>query len=219
MIEGINDKKHLYKLIAFLVMSDGGVYFSPKNKNCHFVFTQSENHLDFVEYTKQIIDHVTSSKIKYVNRENETDANRKNQYRLASKSHPLFTQMRDHIYVGSYKSLSPHYLNLLDWQSLAILYMSDGSLEASFRPEIGMKNPSYNMTLNLKRLSYGDYVLLKRALEEKEMGVWNINKSGKYYILRLRTKFNDLVNQGIKEYIIPSFQYKLIPEYRTISPK
>ena len=210
MTNTLTDKKELYKLIAYFVMSDGGVYRTGKsNGNYYFVMTQREDHLDFCEYAASILENVTSVNIKYIDRSRDTDAKRKNQYRVETRTHPIFTHMRDRIYVDSYKSLDTHYLKLLDWESLAIMYSSDGSLRKDFRPEIGMVNPSYDVTLNLKRLSYGDLLLLKHALEEKQMGAWKINRQNQYYYLRLSTKFVPMFLGNIEKYILPSYQYKV----------
>ncbi len=207
----VTDKKELHKLIAYFVMSDGGVYKSGKSKNgdYYFVMTQREDHLDFCEYSASILENITTARIKYVDRSEDTDANRKNQYRVETKTHPIFTHMRDRIYVDKYKSLDAHYLKMLDWESLAIMYMSDGNLHKYLKPESRMVNPSYNLQLNLKRLSYGDQLMLKHALEEKQMGAWKINRQNQYYYLRLSTKFVPMFLGNIEKYILPSYQYKV----------
>jgi hypothetical protein len=205
MIRRINDEKELHKLVAYLIMGDGGVY-RYKETNARFILIQREDHLDFIEYAQAILLNITGSKYKYVDRSKDTDANRGNQYRLVTSMHPIFTKMRNDIYTDRYKGLSPHYLKLLDWEALSILYMSDGCYSSN------------SLTLNLKRLSYGDQILLKRALEERGMGVWNINRQNNYYYLRLRNKFIDLVMSNLSPYIAPSYQYKLIPEYRMSVP-
>lgn len=217
MTRVLKDKKELYKLVAYLVMADGGVYQSKSKTgngtligNARFVMTQSEDHLDFCEYAQEILLNVTGCNIKFVDRSADTDANRKNQWRVETKNHPLFTHMRDQIYVGTYKSLSKHYLKALDWESAAILYMSDGCLHRAFRPEIGMVNPSYSISLNLKRLSYGDCLMLKHALEEKEMGAWKVKKHNQYFYLTLGSKFVNLFLKGVEPYIVPSYEYKLV---------
>src|SRR5690606_36116496 len=125
-------------------------------------------------------------------------------------NHPFFNKIRDRIYTEKYKGVDPHALKLLDYEALSFLYMSDGSLKKDFRPEIGMVNPSYEVTLNLKRLSYGDLYILKKALKDTLDLEWNINKNGKYYYLRLRRKdFWKFMNE-ISQYITNSFKYKIL---------
>jgi hypothetical protein len=67
----------------------------------------------------------------------------------------------------------------------------------------------------MKRLSYGDQFILKKALKEKLDLEWNINKHNQYYYLRLRCKDVQKFMEGISPYMKPSFSYKLV---RTESP-
>lgn len=204
----LTDPKELTKLVSFLVMGDGGVY--QNGKNAYFVMTQREDHLDFVEYAAEILQNVTGTRITYIDRARDGDGlNRRNQWRLETRTHPMFTRMRERIYTDRYKGLDAHALKMLDWEAAAILYMSDGSFHSYLRPEIGMVNPSYSVTLNLKRLSYGDQLLLKRALEEKRMGAWGISRQNQYTYLRLATRHRELFLEGIAPFVVPSYQYKL----------
>lgn len=206
----IADKKELMKLCSFIVMSDGGVYTKANGKTFSFIMNMKKENEDFVLYCKDIIDNITSCNIvdrKYYN----TDGySRKEQVRLFSKVHPYFKILRDRIYIGKYKSIDPHALKLLDWECMAILYMCDGALGRYLRPEIGMKNESYNVTLNLKRLSYGDQLLLKRKIKDNLGVEFNINRHNKYYFLRLRMKDVQTFMDNIRPYILPSFMYKIV---------
>lgn len=201
----ITDEKQLTKLISYMIMGDGGVYKRSENGNARFIMNMVEANKDYVEYCRSILENVTTCTITRVIKE----GNRQPQLRLETKTHPLFTKLRDRIYVNTYKSIDVHSLKLLDYEALAFLYMSDGCLGRDFRPEIGMINPSYNITLNLKRLSYGDLLLLKKSLKDKLDLEFNINKQGKYYYLRLRTKDVQKFISNITPYITPSFLYKV----------
>lgn len=201
----ITDKKQLTKLISYMIMGDGGVYIGSEKGNAKFIMNMVEKNEDYVIKCKDILENVTSCRIYNVTK----DDTRQNQLRLETKRHPFFSTLRDRIYVGTYKSIDIHTLTLLDYEALSFLYMSDGCLTKDFRPEIGMVNPSYNVTLNLKRLSYGDLLILKKALKEKLDLEWNINKNGKYYFLRLRTKDVTKFVEGITPFMCDSFLYKV----------
>ncbi|MDD2273951.1 MAG: hypothetical protein PHH29_17030 [Desulfuromonadaceae bacterium] len=201
----ITDKKQLTKLISFMTMGDGGVYNYTKTGNAKFIMNMVEKNEDYVMYCKDILENITSCKVTRIIK----DATRQTQLRLETASHPFFNTIRDRIYVMTYKSIDLHALKLLDYEALSFLYMSDGCLGRDFRPEIGMINPSYNITLNLKRLSYGDLFLLKKALKDKLDLEFNINKHNQYYYLRLRTKDITKFIEGITPYILPSFLYKV----------
>ena len=203
----ITDKKELVKIISFLVMGDGSVHKNGGSKNCVFSMSMTEEHIDFITFVKEVLDNITSSRIMFYEREKP----RKNMYKVQSLSHPFFNDIRDRIYVESYKSIDPHALKLMDWQCLAFLYMCDGCLGKNASKE------SFTTTLNLCRLSYGDMLLLKKTLKEKFDLEWNVVKTNqKYYTLRLRMKDFDKFMYGISPYMFESFKYKLY--LRTTSP-
>ena len=219
----ITDKKELVKLISFMVMGDGGLYITKTNKNAKFIMNMLEENEDYIDFCKSVLENVTSC-YKYARKDYNTDGcNRKPQIRLESKSVPFLNAIRDRIYTEKYKGVDPHALKLLDWEALAILYMCDGSMvidspDSPNGRKKGLKNPSYNVTLNLKRLSYGDLFILKKALKEKLDLEWNINRQNKYYYLRLRSKDVDKFMEGVCKYVTQSFQRKIKDNFRVVNP-
>lgn len=202
----IKDKKRLAKLIAYLIMGDGGVYTA--HKNYFFAMNMVKTNLDYIEYAKSILENVTSITITDRPDYNTDGCDRQPQVRLQTRSHPVFTKKREQIYTGTYKGVCEHYLKMLDWETLAILYMCDGAC-TKYLAERAV-NYSYNVTLNLKRLSEGDILLVKKYLK-KNLGLeWNIQRHGKYRYLRLRTKDLDSFMQNIAPHILQSFKYKII---------
>lgn len=206
----IEDKKRLMKLMSFLVMSDGCVSRNRNVGNCIFSFSATEGHEDYIEYVKEIVENITSVKINVYNRE----LPRKNLIKLYTPVHPYFNALRDRIYVGNYKSVDVHALKLLDFEALAIFYMSDGCLGKTKRSD---GKDSFTTTINLCRLSYGDMLLVKKAIKENLDIEFNVVKTGgKYYTLRLRSKDSSKFFEGIRPYIVKSFYYKL--PFRTSDP-
>jgi hypothetical protein len=214
------DKKERNKLISYFIMGDGGVYLpSSKSKagsvkvNAKYIMNMLAEHRDYMEEFQNLVDF-TKVTIKDRPDYNKDGYKRGPQLRMESNRHPLFTEIRERVYVDSYKGLDPMYIKQIDWHCLAILYQADGALGESFRPEIGMKNPSYSVTLNMKRLSYGDYLLLGKYLT-KNLGLyWTLNRQKQYYTLRFKMKsFENLMN-GMAPYIHDSFKYKI----RTFGP-
>lgn len=203
----IRDKKRLVKLMSFLTMGDGSVYRNRGGSNCIFSFSQTEDHKDFIDYVAGVVSNITSCKVL----EEKRESPRKDILKVYTPVHPFFNKLRDRIYVDTYKSLDQHALKMLDFEALAILYMCDGCLGKSLNNNGAI---SYTLTLNLCRLSYGDQLLLKKALKDKLDLEWNVVKTGvKYFTLRLRMKDFDKFMKGIQPYILPSFSYKL--EIRT----
>ena len=193
-----------------MAMGDGGVYPSSKN-NFYFIMNMVEKNEDYVLLCESILSEITGTRITKVIK----DETRQNQLRLETQSHPFFRSLRERIYVDKYKSLDWHAMKALDWEAMSFLYMSDGSLYKDFRPEIGMINPSYRLTLNLKRLCYADQLELKRAIKNKLDVEFNINKNTSsktgitYYYLTLRTKDVIKFITNISPYITKSFMYKI----------
>lgn len=209
----IQDPKELSKLVSYIIMGDGGVYKTGKSEksNCYFTMNMLKRHKDFIIFCKEVIENKVSCKIKDRYLSNSDGYNRKPQLNLLSKTHPYLTTMRSRIYTDRYKGICPHALKLLDFQALSILYMSDGSVDISTSGKVK------TLTLNMKRLSYGDQFILKKALKEKLDLEWNINKQNQYYYLRLRNKDVMKFMEGISPYIFPSFEYKLLEDFRTVS--
>jgi hypothetical protein len=198
----IEDKKELMKLCSFIIMGDGGVYKYTGNKNYCFIMNMKEGNRDYVEYCKDILENITNCKITERPDYNKDGYIRQPQLRLTSSNHPFFTNLHDRIYTDKYKGLDPHAFKLFDWECLAILFMSDGCS--------CYKNGYIDISLNMKRLSYGDQLYLKKELKDKFDLEWNINRQNQFYYLRLRTKDVSKFYDGIRPYILPSFQYKIL---------
>lgn len=202
------DKKQLMKLISFMTMADGGIYRrnrSGKLETPYFMMNMLTTNKDYLEFVEETLNHVTSTSLTDV-----TNPCKNPQMCLRSKHHPYFEAIWERIYIEGYKGLDIHAFKLLDWEALSILYMCDGSLSKDTRN----KNIHYNITLNMKRLSYGDQLFMKKAFKDTFNIEWNVGQgktNGKtYYYLRLRTKDVKTFMEGIRPFVKPSFQYKLI---------
>lgn len=193
------NKKELTKVASYLAMSDGCIYLAKDAKNAQFVLSMIEDNEDFIDKYKAVLEHITT-----INKRKRKESKGKDMFEIKSRRHPFFTKLRKRIYFGSYKGIDPHALTLLDAEALSILYMCDGCLYMC-------RGTSPSVTLNLKRLSYGDQFILKKALKEKLDLEWNINKHGKYYCLRLRNKDVGKFMEMVSPYMCESFSYKLIP--------
>lgn len=194
------DQKQLHKYVSAFVMSDGGVYYS--GKNCRYVRNQLAVHEDFLLFAQDILSRVTKTTLTEVKDDRE---NRKPCLRLMTKAHPMFTKMRKHFYVGNYKSISPHYLKLLDWEMMAILYQDDGGINIYEKDG----NKYVDIALHTKRLSYGDSWLLKKTIKDTLDVEFNVVRHGERYYLRLRSRDQATFLNKVRPFIFSSFQYKL----------
>lgn len=202
------DKKELIKLLSYFIMGDGGVYAT--KLNAKFIMNMKAEHKDYIDWVDKTLQEFVGTK-QYERKDYNTDGcNRQPQIRLESNTHPLLTTLRERIYTDNYKGIDPHALKLLDWEAMAILYMCDGCLHED-KPDVkkGLKNSSWNLTLNMKRLSYGDQLLLKQAIRDKLGVEFNVNRHGKYYYLRLRSKDAEQFCVNVLPYMKDSFSYKI----------
>ena len=202
------NKQQLMKLVSYFILGDGGVYRQSEKGNAQFIMNMKQENADYIYWVKEVLENITTVKVVERILDNKDGCKRKPQYRLDTRCHPYFNAIRDRIYIDSYKGLDPHTLKLLDAEALAILYMCDGSLKTY--KSVGSINWSYDVTLNLKRLSYGDQLLLKKTLKELLDLEWNINRNNQYYYLRLRSKDINKFMELVTPYIKPSFKYKLV---------
>lgn len=217
------NRKELVKRISYMVMGDGGLYF-PQDKtdktNAKFIMNMKKENIDYVLFCKNTLEQLTGCRLTDRGDYNVDGCNRQPQVRLESNRHPLLTKIHDRVYTGKYKGIDPHSLKMLDAESLAILYMCDGSFVVDKPNERkGLINESYNVTLNMKRLCYGDQFILKKALKEKLDLEFNINRQNQYYYLRLRMKDFYKFMEMVSPFVLPSFQYKIHEKFRVIDPQ
>lgn len=216
------DKKQLVKLVSAFTMADGGLYRrvhgdkATSKANAYFAMNMLAEHDDYIQWVKSTIEQVTGcSEREYVNEKNSPRLMKN----LCSKTHPFLTGIWNRVYTDSYKGLDPHAMKMFDWEMLAIFYMADGSLNVEQpNPKKGLINPSPNVTLNMKRLSYGDQLFLKKVCKDVLGLEFNVGKQSykgkQYYYLRLRNKDVETFMNGIEPYIVPSFRYKLYDSVR-----
>lgn len=202
------DKKELTKLVSYFIMGDGGAYI--QKQNAKFIMNMKAENKDYIDWVDRVFNEFVGTK-QYERGDYNTDGfKRAPQIRLETNTHPFITTIRDRIYTDGYKGIDPHALKLLDWEAMAILYMCDGCLHEE-RPneKKGLKNSSWNLTLNMKRLSYGDQLLLKQAIRDRLGVEFNVNRHGKYYYMRLRSRDVEKFCVGVLPYMKDSFSYKI----------
>lgn len=204
----IQDKKILTKYIWAFSLGDGCLYLRNdknrlnKDNNAQFECSQLSEHEDYVLWRADILSNITSLNIQLKN----------DGAMLATSSnrHPVYTTMKERIYLNGRKIVEPHYLKLLDWESLAILHQDDGCLSLKDK-----KYKHYCLTLSTQSFSYGDNILLQRAIKDKTDILFSVTpirtKSGEvqYRLMLQRQNDIDKFIDGIRNYVQPSFEYKV----------
>lgn len=182
-----------------------------REKNSHYYLKQREDHKDYIDWQANYLEQLTSVRVQY----NEPYVDKrgyaiKGQYELHTKTHPIYTTLRNRIYLNGVKCVSEHDLHLLDWECMAIFYMDDGWIDVqhfSTGPYIRLAIASHNYT-------YGDQLMLKEAIKEKLGIEFNIQKhlqkSGEYkFYLKTKKDHAKRFLDGIAKFIVPSYEYKL----------
>jgi len=210
----ITDKKELVKYIAAFTLGDGCLFRRNNNpgRNANYILNQISIHKDYVDWQASILENVTS--IKYYYKAAFIDnrgVNNQAQIRITTKVHPLFTTLYERIYTSNrVKAISPHDLKLLDWESLAILYMDDGYIQVIPGKRVEKKISVHICTENY---TYGDLWLLQKAIYEKTELPFNFKKrklKDNYgYRLEMVGDKAERFIDGVAKYIQPSFMYKI----------
>lgn len=211
------NRKDLVKYIHAFTLGDGSliidkreIEFNPHPKAV-FSTVKTEVNKDFIDYAESILKELTEVKVTYTTPKIGTGT--KPYYRLYTRRHPLYTSIRDRMYIDNKKVVDPHYLTLMDWETLAILFMDDGTTW-----NIKDKKPygTYDYTccnICTQSFSYGDNLILAEAIKEKldiHFYVRHQNlKSGIKYFLELSRKDNQKFSDGVGKYVLPSFYYKI----------
>lgn len=182
----MRDNKYLTKIVASCVMGNSEVK-SAEKKVAFLELNKPEVHLDYLTHLQTILQDITSVRIK--------------DNILKTSNHPFFKKFRERCYLYSRKVIDPHYLTLLDWEMVSFLYMDRGSF-------------SKIVEINTNLYSYGDNILLKRAIKEKLGIEFNIkddrsNSGALQYKMVLRKRDANIFMENIEKFVVPSYMYKI----------
>lgn len=190
----------LSKFVSWSVCGDGYVGYATHNNNAHYAIQRAPEHkdyLDVVEAKFTGLQDCTVRRSEYVRKDNG-----KTVLALHTNSHPLFSRIRERQYIENHRVIDPHQLTMLDWEAAAFLYMDDGSL---------CHNSTGSVIVRLSTCAYSfpEQEALRKAFIEKLGVIWNINRNGSTWQLNLAKKSRDSWFEGISQYIVPSYHYKL----------
>ena len=198
--------KDLIKRLYSYSMFDGHLAFFGDSKNACLVINMLEENLDYIETVIKAVEEIpTKYNLTKPAIYTKDGYSRKQQVRLQTSNHPVFTQIHSRIYVNKHKTFDPHMAKMFDDEMLAIAFMADGSCYQDKR--WANSKPSYRLHLN--NWTYGDLMLLKECCK-REFGLEiNTRKKGDRYDLAVPNNFSTLFEEIVRPYILPSFQYKL----------
>lgn len=194
----------LSKFVAWSVAGDGYVGYSTNNKNAHYSISRSPEHKDYLEVVASKFTGLQDCSLnmqEYVRKDNG-----KAVLSLRTSSHPLFSRIRERQYINNRRVIDPHQVTTLDWEAAAFLYMDDGSLCVNNKGSLITR-------LSTCAYSYPEQEFLRKHFIEKLGVIWNINSAGNgLWQLNLAKKSRDRWFDGIRPFLVKSYQYKL-PEF------
>lgn len=193
----------LSKFLTWSVTGDGYVGYSTHNKNAHYSIQRSPEHKDYLDVIANKFVGLQDCVVTMS--EHTRKDNGKNVISLRTNSHPLFTRVRERQYINNHRVIDPHQVTMLDWEAAAFLFMDDGSLCDNGKG-------SAIVRLSTCAYSYPEQEFLRKYFLEKLGVIWNINRNGKTWQLNLAKKSHETWFNGIREFIVPSYNYKL-PEF------
>ena len=193
------DKKYLVKMMSFLAMGDGNLTMHKGCVNASFHISQRKEASELICLSANLLDEL---KIGYKITEYRIKGSDTIYCRLASKVHPFLTKLYHRIYIDGRRTLDPHAFKQLDWESLAILYMSDGNIQwSSSGTPVAM--------INLCRLSYAEFMWFRSQVKEALGITGNVYKCGKYFRFGFRVKESKVFFSHIRPYMLEQYRYKL----------
>jgi hypothetical protein len=200
MIKDLNKRLYAYS------MFDGHLMFPGDSLNACLVVNILQEHEDYIDKVIQTLEELPVGFCKSLPQLYTKDGfNRKQQIRLQSHNHPIFTKIHSRIYIDKHKVIDPHMLTFMDEEFLAIMFMADGNRHVDKR--WANARPIYRLHLNM--LSYGDLMLIKKSLKDTFGLESNIRKKSSNYDLAIPTFHSEFFEEIVKNHILPSFQYKI----------
>lgn len=199
----------LSKFTKWSVLGDGSVSKSTNNKDYHYSITRSPDHADYIEYIASKFRNFCNVTISRYSRKD----NGKTVVSLKTASHPLFTRVRNRQYINGHRVVDPHMLTTLDWEAAAILYQDDGSLCYTAKG-------SSVVRISTCAYSYYEQCALADAFYKRLGVILRVNKASKHlYQLNIPLKCQDKFFEGVKNFIVPSYEYKLPTKLQGEAPE
>lgn len=196
------DKKLIFKYVYAFTFGDGCLEKPSAGQNSRLRIEHVSRNLDYCEWKHSKISEITNVSLTTYFREDK----QQEFTRVISARHPLYTQVRERLYLNNVKTIDPHIEAFLDWEFLAIVYQDDGVL--SFN-----QNGYPQVLLCTENYTWAEQKMFRDWLA-KHFGLhWEVvRKTGSKahgYRLRLKGKQIPEFFAGIAPYISESFKYKI----------
>lgn len=133
-----------------------------------------------------------------------------------TRTHPVYTKLRNRWYPDGVKVVTRQALEPLDAQGLAYWYMDDGSLTVHYRTlASGRKSPKgREIHFHTQSFSHEEQEILQGFLLDRFGFSARISRhKGKYWVLGMGAVEGKKMLDIVRPYILPMFDYKLDMRY------
>jgi DNA-directed RNA polymerase subunit RPC12/RpoP len=188
-----------------------------ENGNCYLSICHCQEQEEYLLYKKRVLEELTSTRF-YQNQPNGLE-DKYLRCRLDTKTHPLYTGLRDHLYYDGRKTVTEHAMKCLTALGLALWYMDDGCLTMHEKFDQPM--------LCTHGFNLAEHELMSRYLVKKFGIEWRIKKDARrykgelktYYCLMLRRKDREKFFDIIRPYVVDCMLYKITPKSDVIATR
>lgn len=192
-IESMNNKIGIYsKVVNKTGLKDSNQIIS---FNSRFGFKQSIKHVKYVKYVFDILTPYCFNNPKLI----KTNLKGKSFYGVELKTRylPCFTVLRNKFYQGRIKIIPHDIYDYISYESIAHVIMGNGSFQVGG-----------GIILNLQGFTIKELIFLMNILKIKFDLNCTLHKSRNKYVIYIKLESVKKLYPHIKEYIIPSMEYK-----------
>ena len=190
-----------------MILGDGHLNLSGRSINAHIDFAHSMKQKDYAVWKSELLKGLTD--VRVTEGVATVKGKEYEKVRVLTKTHPLYTHLWKRFYHNGRKTIDHFLMNCLTPLGLAIWYMDDGHL----------KNHEDYLTpmLETNCFNVAEHEIMTKALADKFHLEFRANHlNAKYLMLRLRRKDREQFFAIIKEHILPSMEYKIKDDGKTL---
>lgn len=187
-----------YKYLYAFAFGDGCLENTKNNQNSRLRIEHVSRNTDYCDWKTSILENITNVTQTTYYREDKNQSFT----RIITARHPIYTKLRERLYLHGRKTIDPHIEAFLDWEFLAVLYQDDGYL--SFN-----QYGSPQILLCTECFTWAEQKMLRDWMAEKLELHWEVVKHTNGFRLRLKGKYIPYFIENVKAYIVPSMLYKI----------
>ena len=186
--------KHQKSALVGTILGDTYIGIDRKGKNARMNFAHCSEQAEYYMHKYDLFKEFGGTS-RYVEKEDKRTHKVYKKYAYTSRTHPILTELQKKFYIDKVKIIPDNIADMFDEISLAYLFMDDGSHH---------KNGYY---LSLCNFSTEDLNKFVEFLHKRFNLICTIHSQKNVYIQKESVEhFNELV----KDYILPSMEYKLL---------